>query len=192
MWYNMRVSSELHHTPKGYETHCRRIVAECQQQRRDFLAKQILDDIPTFGKFDSCQPSEKSLACQTYSYSSIAKAEVALMTLGKTSFCDIAAHQKDDLFADAIGGAVPSEPTFRQRLAYLAFNVLRRIGQTALQVEAEGGTKRPERIRLRTVILTLMYAAAIDGSHGGRKYLRLGRNCHRAKTFQAVFRRLAA
>ena len=39
MWYNMRVISELHHTPKGYETHCRRIVAECQQQRRD-LSRQ--------------------------------------------------------------------------------------------------------------------------------------------------------
>ena len=64
-----------------------------------FLAKQILDAIPSFGKFDSHQPSLKSLACQTYSNSGIAKAEVALMTLGKTSFCDIAAHQRDDLFA---------------------------------------------------------------------------------------------
>ena len=86
----MRVISELQHTPKGHETHCRRIVAECQQQRRD-LSRQA-------------DP----------------RRHPALMTLGKTSFCDIAAHQKDDLFADAIGGAVPSEPTFRQRLAYLA------------------------------------------------------------------------
>ena len=54
-----------------------------------FLAKQILDAIPSFGKFDSCQPSLKSVACQTYSNSGVAKAEVALMTLGKTSFCDI-------------------------------------------------------------------------------------------------------
>lgn len=112
----------------------KRIVEESSQNVNSnagiFLAKQILDAIPSFGKFDSCQPSEKSLACQTYSNSSIAK--------------------------------------------------------------AESGTKRPERIRLRTVILTLMYVAAIDGNHGGRKYLRLGRNCHRAKTFQAVFRRLAA
>ena len=77
-------------------------------------------------------------------------------------------------------------------LSTLAFNVLRRIGQTARQVETEDGAKRPERIRLRTVILNLMYVAAIDGSHGGRKCLRLGRNCHQAKTFQAVFRRLAA
>ena len=456
----------------------KRIVEESSQNVNSnagiFLAKQILDTIPSFDKFDSCQPSEKSLACQTYSNSSIAKAEVALMTLGKTSFCDIAAHQKDDLFADAVGGAVPTEPTFRQRLGYLAilpdarkwvddanvellsrvkdfglvkttggerlpvdidvsvmvnddcrkegvgftyhridgfapifatvgrlgyqlanelrpgnqhsqkefpaffrrsiglvrrffdgkilvrldsahdaddtlatgfdlddeirrevegsgldfiakrnarhedertwieqangehcepaysycdekdghvdvfrgvvshlrtkstearplfcvwevkrmrcddellprystatwwtnlaedadtvirlyhdhatceqfhselktdmdverlpsgdyrtnslilslstlaFNVLRRIGQTARQVETEGGAKRPERIRLRTVILNLMYVAAIEGCHGGRKYLRLGRNCHQAKTFQAVFRRLAA
>ena len=456
----------------------KRIVEESSQNVNSnagiFLAKQILDTIPSFDKFDSCQPSEKSLACQTYSNSSIAKAEVALMTLGKTSFCDITAHQKDDLFADAVGGSVPSEPTFRQRLEYLAilpdarnriddanvellsrvkdfglvktaggerlpvdidvsvmvnddcrkegvgftyhridgfapifatvgrlgyqlanelrpgnqhsqkdfpaffrrciglvrriyggkilvrldsahdaddtlttgfdlddeirkevegsgldfivkrnarredvrmwieqangehcepsysyydekdghvdvfrgvvshlrtestgerplfcvwevkrmrrddelfprysaatwwtnlpedadtvirlyhdhatceqfhselktdmdverlpsgdyktnslilslstlaFNVLRRIGQTARQVETEDGAKRPERIRLRTVILNLMYVAAIDGSHGGRKYLRLGRNCHQAKTFQAVFRRLAA
>ena len=66
------------------------------------------------------------------------------------------------------------------------------FGQTARQVETEDGEKRPERIRLRTVILNLMYVAAIDGSHGGRKYLRFGRNCHRAKTFQAVFRRLVA
>lgn len=456
----------------------KRIVEESSQNVNSnagiFLAKQILDAIPSFGMFDSCQPSLKSIACQTYSNSCIAKAEVALMTLGKTSFCDITAHQKDDLFADAVGGAVPSEPTFRQRLEYLAilpearnwiddanvellskvkdfglvktaggerlpvdidvsvmvnddcrkegvgftyhqidgfapifatvgrlgyqlanelrpgnqhsqkdfpaffrrcvglvrrihggkilvrldsahdaddtlstgfdlddeirrevegsgldfivkrnarredvrmwieqangehcepaysyydekdghvdvfrgvvshlhtasteerhlfcvwevkrmrrddelfprysaatwwtnlpedadtvvrlyhdhatceqfhselktdmdverlpsgdyrtnslilslstlaFNVLRRIGQTARQVETEDGEKRPERIRLRTVILNLMYVAAIDGSHGGRKYLRLGRNCHRAKTFQAVFRRLAA
>ena len=456
----------------------KRIVEESAQNVNSnagiFLAKQILDAVPSFGKFDSCQPSLKSVACQTYSNSCIAKAEVALMTLGKTSFCDIAAHQKDDLFADAVGGPVPSEPTFRQRLEYLAilpdarnwiddanvellskvddfglvktaggerlpldidvsvlvndgsrkenvgftyhridgfapifatlgrlgyqlanelrpgiqhsqkgfpeflrrsvglvrrisdrrillrvdsghdaddtlatgfelddeirravegsgldfivkrnarredvrmwieqangehcepaysyddekdghvdvfrgvvshlrtkstgerplfcvwevkrmrrdnelfpqysastwwtnlpedadtvirlyrdhatceqfhselktdmdverlpsgdyktnslilslstlaFNVLRRIGQTARQVETEGGAKRPERIRLRTVILNLMYVAAIDGSHGGRKYLRLWRNCHQAKTFQAVFRRLAA
>ena len=98
----------------------KRIVEESSQNVNSnagiFLAKQILDTIPSFDKFDSCQPSEKSLACQTYSNSSIAKAEVALMTLGKTSFCDIAAHQKDDLFADAVGGAVPTEPTFRQRL----------------------------------------------------------------------------
>ena len=67
-----------------------------------------------------------------------------------------------------------------------------RIGQTVRQVETEDGERRPERIRLRTVILNLMYVAAIDGSHGGRKYLRFGRNCHRAKTFQAVFRRLVA
>ena len=455
-----------------------RIVEESSQNVNSnagiFLAKQILDSIPSFEKFDSCQPSLKSIACQTYANSGIAKAEVALMTLGKTSFSDITSHQKDDLFADAIGCAVPSEPTFRQRLEYLAilpearswiddanvelltkvedfgllktaggerlpmdidvsvlvnddcrkegigftyhrvdgfapifatvgrlgyqlanelrpgnqhsqkgfpeflrrcaglvrrfhdgkilvridsahdaddtlatsfelddeiqkevegsgldfivkrnarredarqwieqangecaqpvysfddekdghvdvfrgivshlrtestgkrplfcvwevkrmrrddellprystatwwtnlvedadtvvklyhdhatceqfhselktdmdverlpsgdyktnslilslstlaFNVLRRIGQTARSVEAEHGESRPERIRLRTVILNLMYIAAIDGNHGGRKYLRLGRNCHQAKTFQAVFRRLAA
>ena len=102
----------------------KRIVEESSQNVNSnagiFLAKQILDAIPSFGKFDSCQPSLKSVACQTYSNSGIAKAEVALMTLGKTSFCDIAAHQKDDLFADAVGGAVPTEPTFRQRLGYLA------------------------------------------------------------------------
>ena len=100
----------------------KRIVEESLQNVNSnagiFLAKQILDAIPSFGKFDSCQLSAKSLACQTYSNSGIAKAEVALMTL--------------------------------------AFNVLRRIGQTARQVETEDGEKRPER------------------------------------TFQAVFRRLAA
>lgn len=456
----------------------KRIVEESSQNVNSnagiLLAKQILDAIPSFGKFDGCQPSLKSVACQTYSNSGIAKAEVALMTLGKTSFCDIAAHQKDDLFADAVGGAVPTEPTFRRRIGYLAilpgardwiddanvellsrvddfglvktaggerlpldidvsvlvndnsrkenvgftchridgfapifatlgrlgyrlanetrpgsqhsqkgfpeflrrsvgparritdrrillrvdsghdaddtlatgfelddeirsavegcgldfivkrnarredermwigqangehgepacsydderdgrvdvfrgvvshlrtrstgerplfcvwearrmrrddelfpgyatatrwtnlpedadtvvrlchdhatceqfhselktdmdverppsgdyrtnslilslsalaFNVLRRIGQTARQAETEDGERRPERIRLRTVILNLMYVAAIDGSHGGRKYLRLGRNCRQAKTFQTVFRRLAA
>lgn len=85
-----------------------------------FLVKQILDAVPSFGKFDGCQPSLKSQACLTYSNSAIAKAEVALMTLGKTSYSDIAAHQRDDLFADCIGEAVPSEPTFRQRLDYLA------------------------------------------------------------------------
>lgn len=86
----------------------KRIVEESSQNVNSnagiFLAKQILDNIPSLGKFDSCQPSAKSLVCQTYSNSVIAKAEVALMTLGKTSFCDIAAHQKDDLFADAVGG----------------------------------------------------------------------------------------
>ena len=38
----------------------------------------------------------------------------------KTSFSGIAAHQRDDLFADAICGEVPSEPTFRQRLGVIA------------------------------------------------------------------------
>ena len=75
----------------------KRIVEESSQNVNSnagiFLAKQILDSIPSLGKFDSCQPSAKSLACQTYSNSGIAKAEVALMTLGKTSFCDIADHQ---------------------------------------------------------------------------------------------------
>ena len=42
------------------------------------------------------------------------------MALGKTTFSDIAAHQRDDLFADAICGEVPSEPTFRQRLGVIA------------------------------------------------------------------------
>lgn len=101
----------------------KRIVEESTQNVNSnagiFLAKQILDGIGSFGRFDSVQPSAKSAYCQTYSNSSVAKAAVALMTLGKTSFCDIAAHQKDDLFADAIGGAVPSEATFRQRLEYL-------------------------------------------------------------------------
>ena len=77
-------------------------------------------------------------------------------------------------------------------LSTLAFNILRHIGQTARQVEVESGERRPERIRLRTVMLNLMYIAAIDGSHAGRKYLRLGRNCHQHKTFEAVFRRLSA
>ena len=84
------------------------------------FAKQILDAVPSFGKFDGCQPSLKSIACQTYANSTVAKAAVTLMTLGKTSFCDIAAHQRDDLFADAVGGAVPSDATFRQRLDYIA------------------------------------------------------------------------
>ena len=53
--------------------------------------------------------------------------------LGKTSFSDIAAHQRDDLFADAI-----------------------------------------------------------CGSHGGRRHLRLGRNCHVADVFMAIGARLAA
>ena len=85
-----------------------------------FLAKQILDRLPALAKFDSDEASLRSIANRIYSNSSIAKAEVALMTLGKTSFCDIVAHQKDSLFADAAGGAIPSEATFRQRLEYLS------------------------------------------------------------------------
>ena len=45
-------------------------------------------------------------------------------------------------------------------LSTLAFNILRHIGQTARQVEVESGERRPERIRLRTVMLNLMYIAA--------------------------------
>lgn len=178
----------------------KRIVEESSQNVNSnagiFLAKQILDDIPSFGKFDSCQPSEKSLVCQTYSNSGIAKAEVALMTLGKTSFCDIAAHQKDDLFADAVGGAVPTEPTFRQRLEYLAIlpgardwiddanvEILSKVDDFGL-VKTAGDERLPLDIDVSVLVN--------DDSHGGRKYLRLGRNCHRAKTFQAAFRRLAA
>ena len=62
----------------------RRIVEESSQNVNSnagiFLAKQILDDIPSFGRFDSCQPSPKSVACQAYANSRIAKAEVALTT----------------------------------------------------------------------------------------------------------------
>ena len=79
-----------------------------------------MDRLGLLMRFDEFQPSRKSLSCQTYSNAGIVKAQVALMTLGKSSYCDIAAHQKDDLFADAIGEDVPSEPTFRQRIEYLA------------------------------------------------------------------------
>lgn len=106
----------------------------------------------------------------------------------------VAGHSQPLLQHSAVGGAVPAEPTFRQRLGYLAILPgARDWVDDALATGFDlGGAKRPERIRLRTVVLNLMYVAAIDGSHGGRKYLRLGRNCHQAKTFQAVFRRLAA
>ena len=67
-----------------------------------FLAKQVLDKAASFKKFDERCNKPKSRTCQTYSNSSIIKSQVALMVLGKTSYCDIVAHQKDDLFADAI------------------------------------------------------------------------------------------
>ena len=57
-----------------------------------FLAKQILYRLPSFAKFDNDEVSRRSAANRIYSNSSIAKAEVALMTLGKTSFCDIVAQ----------------------------------------------------------------------------------------------------
>ena len=85
-----------------------------------FLAKQLLDRMGGFSRFDGWQKSERSVPCQRYSNSSLVKAQVALMSLGKTSFADIAAHQQDDLFADAIRGDVPSEPTFRQRIGAVA------------------------------------------------------------------------
>lgn len=85
-----------------------------------FLAKQLLDRMGGFSRFDGWQKAARSVPCQRYSNSQIVKAQVALMSLGKTSFSDIAAHQRDDLFADAIRGEVPSEPTFRQRLGVVA------------------------------------------------------------------------
>ena len=118
-----------------------------------FLAKQLLDRMGGFSRFDDWQKAARSVPCQRYSNSSLVKAQVALMSLGKTSFSDIAAHQRDDLFADAIRGDVPSEPTFRQRLGVIG---------------------------------------AICGSHGGRRYLRLGRNCHVADVFMAIGARMAA
>ena len=77
-------------------------------------------------------------------------------------------------------------------LSTLAFNVLRRIGQAALTSGGTLAAGRGGRLRLRTVILNLMYVAAIVGSHGGIPHLRLGRNCCVADTFIDVFRRLAA
>ena len=85
-----------------------------------FLAKQLLDRMGGFSRFDGWQKAARSVPCQRYSNSSLVKAQVALMALGKTTFSDIAAHQRDDLFADAICGDVPSEPTFRQRLGVIA------------------------------------------------------------------------
>ena len=85
-----------------------------------FLAKQLLDRMGGFSRFDGWQKAARSVPCQRYSNSSLVKAQVALMALGKTTFSDIAAHQRDDLFADAICGEVPSEPTFRQRLGVIA------------------------------------------------------------------------
>lgn len=99
---------------------------------------------------------------------------------------------KTDMDVERLPSADYKTNTLILSLSTLAFNILRRIGQTARQVEVENGEKIPERIRLRTVILNLMYIAAIDGSHAGRKYLRLGQNCHRYATFEAVFRRLSA
>ena len=98
-----------------------------------FLAKQLLDRMGGFSRFDGWQKAARSVPCQRYSNSSLVKAQVALMALGKTTFSDIAAHQRDDLFA-----------------------------------------------------------GAICGSHGGRRYLRLGRNCHVADVFMAIGARLAA
>ena len=67
-----------------------------------FLAKQLLDRMGGFSRFDGWQKAARSLAFQRYSNSSLVKAQVALMALGKTTFSDIAAHQRDNLFADAI------------------------------------------------------------------------------------------
>lgn len=85
-----------------------------------FLARQLLDRMGGFSRFDGWQKAARSVPCQRYSNGSPVKAQVALMSPGKTSFSDIAAHQRDDLFADAICGEVPSEPTFRQRLGVIA------------------------------------------------------------------------
>ena len=88
-----------------------------------FLAKQLLDRMGGFSRFDGWQKAARSVPCQRYSNSSLVKAQVALMALGKTTFSDIAAHQQDDLFADAICGDVPSEPTFRQRRGIIVLDI---------------------------------------------------------------------
>lgn len=229
----MRVKSERHHTPKGYETHCRRIVAECQQQRRDLsrqadprrhpVLRQVrqLPAVPEVRRlsglreFADCQgggraddarqnlllrhrrpPEGRSLrgcdrrqrtdelfpryATATWWTNLPEDADTVVRLCHDHATCEqFHSELKTDMDVERLpsGDCGTNSPILS--LSTPAFTVLRRIGQTALQVEAEGGTKRPERIRLRTVILTLMYAAAIDGNHGGRKHLRLGRNCHR-------------
>ena len=101
-----------------------------------FLAKQLLDRMGGFSRFDGWQKAARSVPCQRYSNSSLVKAQVALEVRGET-----------------------------------------------------GGVSR---LRLRTVLLNYIYVGAICGSHGGRRYLRLGRNCHVADVFMAIGARLAA
>ncbi len=75
-------------------------------------------------------------------------------------------------------------------LATLSFNILRIVGETALEVR--GGAGGVSRLRLRTVLLDYIYVGAICGGHAGRRCLRLGRNCHVADVFMEIAARLAS
>ena len=104
-----------------------------------------------FSRFDGWQKSERSVPCQRYSNSSLVKAQVALMSLGKTSFADDAdtvirlyhehaAHEqfhselKTDLDVERLPSGSFAVNELVLALATLSFNILRIIGGIALEV----------------------------------------------------------
>lgn len=84
------------------------------------LTKTVLDKVHSLGAFNLFQHSKLSFACQKFSNDTVIKVMIALISLGKPAFANLAAYQRDTLFADVAGGKIPSEATFRQRMEMLA------------------------------------------------------------------------
>ena len=73
-------------------------------------------------------------------------------------------------------------------LGMIAFNCLRTIGQTALQMKDELPIKlNVTRRRLRSVLQDLMYMACKRVSHAGQMILKFGRHCPWFRVFEQLY-----
>ena len=82
---------------------------------------------------------------------------------------------KTDIDIERLPSQTFSTNKFFLSLSTLAFNILRLIGQTALEVSSKRSNRK--RLRLRTVLLELIYVGAIVCSHARKHILKFGRNC---------------
>ena len=76
------------------------------------------------------------------------------------------------------------------RLAMMAYNILRIIGQQSMVLNDTPIHKAKQRRRLRTIIQNLILLATRIVTHARRKYLNLGRSNAWDQTFMRVYEAL--
>ncbi len=86
-----------------------------------FATSRVLSQLTSFEAFGLCESKSLSNQHAFFPTTSIAKAMIALMTLGKSSFEDIASFKEDTLMKEVLKrDIVPSKETLRQRIDGIA------------------------------------------------------------------------